>query len=296
MKTTKLFFTGLFLAGTLFVQGQSSMSSTLTRFGTETGTGGTGNTFFGYQTGKQTTGNDNTFIGHRTGVYNQNGSFNTYVGRWAGGDNDNDNNTCIGARSGVENYGSGNTFVGAGAGYDQDGSNNIFIGKYAASGVSISPINNKLYIENSSSTIPLIWGDFAEDQLKFNGKVGVGYNFGDFPALAGTVDVENYNLFVYGGILTEEVRVMLEGDWADYVFEENYLLPKLEEVEVFIKENKHLPNVPSAKEVAENGIELGKITTIQQEKIEELTLYLIQQQKELNELKEQVKLLLENQK
>src|SRR5690606_30422515 len=163
--------------------------------------------------------------------------------------------------------------------------------------------------DNSNTAIPLIWGDFALDQLKFNGKVGIGNSFGNFPTTAGTVNVSAYSLFVNGGILTEEVRVILKAQWADYVFEEDYNLPKLEEVETFIKENKHLPNVPSAKEVTENGIELGEIATIQQEKIEELTLYIIeqnklnkeqseqlkQQQSEIDELKDQVKLLLENQ-
>ncbi len=96
---------------------------------------------------------------------------------------------------------------------------------------------------------------------------------------------------------------MLSSQWADYVFEENYDLPKLEEVEQFIKDNKHLPNVPSAKEVADSGIELGEMTKIQQEKIEELTLYIIEQnkinkkqQEEIDELKKQVKLLLESKK
>src|SRR5690606_39020409 len=162
--------------------------------------------------------------------------------------------------------------------------------------------------DNSNTAIPLIWGDFALDQLKFNGKVGIGNGFGNFPAMAGGVNVSAYNLFVNGGILTEEVRVILKVQWADYVFEEAYNLPKLEEIETFIKENKHLPNVPSAREVSENGLELGEITTIQQEKIEELTLYLIEQNKinkeqaqqlekqqsEIDELKEHVKLLLES--
>jgi len=164
-------------------------------------------------------------------------------------------------------------------------------------------------IDNSATTTPLIWGDFAENQLKFNGKVGIGFGFGDFPTEAGLlgagpmVDVEHYNLFVYGGILTEEVRVILKSWWADYVFEEGYRLLTLNELEQFIKENKHLPNVPSANEVKEKGIELGEMTRIQQEKIEELTLYIIEQDKvnnkqqiEIEELKQQVKILLDAKK
>ena len=81
--------------------------------------------------------------------------------------------------------------------------------------------------------------------------------------------------------------------WADYVFANNYNLKPLNEVEAFIKKNGHLPNVPSATEVKENGLELGEMSKIQQEKIEELTLYLIEQKKEIETLKLQVKLLLE---
>jgi hypothetical protein len=104
-----------------------------------------------------------------------------------------------------------------------------------------------------------------------------------------TESVANYNLFVTGGILSEEVRVSLATNWADYVFNDEYVLKPLAEVESYINENGHLPNVPSAAQVKEEGLELGQMTKIQQEKIEELTLYLIQQQKEIDELKSLVK-------
>ena len=131
------------------------------------------------------------------------------------------------------------------------------------------------------------------------GKVGIGENISIIPTTVGGQSVANYRLFVKGGILTEEVRVMLTNQWADYVFENEYKLLKLEELEEFIENNKHLPNVPSAKEVRENGIELGAISKIQQENIEELTLYIIEQnktnkeqQKEIDELKAQMKAIL----
>lgn len=352
MKTTQLFFTGLFVLGTLFTQGQTQTSS-LTSFGLQAGTGGTGNAFFGYQAGMNTTGNQNVFIGHLlTNNANVNQSVNignssnigtggisigynnsTTGGGIVIGKHSNTSSGSISIGQQIENQGTSNIMIGNSVGYDLTGINNnhnIFIGSGVASDRFSSNNNifigngtgslsqgnncifighnsaneivgdNLLHIENSNSPTPLIWGDFATDLLKFNGKVGVGYGFGNFPATAGTVNVSNYNLFVNGGILTEEVRVMLKAQWADYVFEENYNLPKLEEVEEFIKENKHLPNVPSAKEVTENGIELGETAKFQQEKIEELTLYIIeqnkinkQQQEEINELKEQVKLLLE---
>jgi hypothetical protein len=107
-------------------------------------------------------------------------------------------------------------------------------------------------------------------------------------------DSKTYRLSVKGRIRAEEVKVY--NTWADYVFNKNYNLPPLKEVEGYIKENGHLPNVPSAKEVTEKGLELGEMAKIQQEKIEELTLYLIQQNKEIEELKLQVKLLMDKKK
>jgi len=102
---------------------------------------------------------------------------------------------------------------------------------------------------------------------------------------------DTYRLSVKGKIRAEEVKVY--NTWADYVFNPTYTLPTLKEVETYIAKNGHLQNVPSAIEITENGLELGEIAKIQQEKIEELTLYLIQQNKEIEELKVQMKLLLE---
>ena len=88
-------------------------------------------------------------------------------------------------------------------------------------------------------------------------------------------------------ICAEEVRVSLSGApcWPDYVFNENYQLQSLEEIEKFIKQNKHLPNLPTSEEVSKNGIELGVMNTILLQKIEELTLHLIQLKKENAEIK-----------
>lgn len=87
-----------------------------------------------------------------------------------------------------------------------------------------------------------------------------------------------YRLSVKGKIRAEEIKVY--NTWADYVFASDYKLDDLKDVESYIAKNGHLKNVPSAKEVTERGLELGEMSKIQQEKIEELTLYLIQQNKE----------------
>ncbi|MEW7289450.1 hypothetical protein [Aquimarina sp. 2304DJ70-9] len=93
----------------------------------------------------------------------------------------------------------------------------------------------------------------------------------------------NYMLSVNGKIRAKEIRV--ETGWADYVFEDEYELRTLEEVEAFIAKNGHLPDVPSAKEVEANGIELGSMDATLLRKLEEITLYLIELKKENEELK-----------
>lgn len=99
-----------------------------------------------------------------------------------------------------------------------------------------------------------------------------------------------YTLAVSGGILTEKVRVATNGTpfWADYVFEPTFKLKSLREVEQFIKVNKHLPDVPSTADVTKDGIDLAETQAILLQKIEELTLYVIQQQKDIERLKRRV--------
>ncbi len=312
MKLKQITIIGLLLSGFAGYSQNVASTATLTSGGLNAGTNGTANTFYGHLAGTYTsTGVNNTFIGHESGRENTTGKSNVFIGYEAGANNiTGANNTFVGSYSGQssfsgsgnvylgqfaggENNGNYNTFLGIQAGGDSQGSNNVLIGSNA--GYSMAG-NDKLFIDNRDTSAPLIWGDFALDQLKFNGKVGIGNGFGNFPTTAGSVNVSNYNLFVKGGILTEEVRVNLQSAWADYVFDENYNLKPLEEVENFIKENGHLENVPSAKQVKEEGIELGEMVKIQQEKIEELTLYIIEQNKinerqnkELQELKETLK-------
>ena len=100
-----------------------------------------------------------------------------------------------------------------------------------------------------------------------------------------------YKLAVSGGILTEKVRVATNGTafWADYVFDKSFRLKSLKEVENFIKENKHLPDVPSTADVTKNGIDLAETQALLLQKIEELTLYVIEQNKKIERLNKKVK-------
>lgn len=123
--------------------------------------------------------------------------------------------------------------------------------------------------------------------IEKNGKIGIGTTTPD------------ELLTVKGKIHTQEVLVDLDGAVApDYVFETyfngfsetmpEYKLITLEELEAFLKENKHLPNVPSAETMQDEGISLKTMNLILLQKIEELTLYTLQQQKEINALKEKI--------
>lgn len=98
-------------------------------------------------------------------------------------------------------------------------------------------------------------------------------------------------LSVDGMILAKDIRVAISTatHWADYVFEKNYNLLELSKVEAFYKKNKHLPEVPTAKEVSENGFDVTQMNTLLLKKIEELTIYLVEQQKEIEKLKTQIK-------
>lgn len=95
-------------------------------------------------------------------------------------------------------------------------------------------------------------------------------------------------LAVNGTIHAKEVIVDLLG-WPDYVFEDDYSLMPLNELEKLINKNKHLPNIPSAVEVESNGIQLGEMNKKLIEKVEELTLYIIQLNKEIQEVKNKIK-------
>ena len=116
--------------------------------------------------------------------------------------------------------------------------------------------------------------------IKQNGDVGIG-----------TSQTHGYKLAVAGDIISEEVQVQLQTDWPDYVFEADYDLTTLEETETFIETEGHLPNIPSAQEVAEAGIALGEMNALLLEKIEELTLHLIEQNKQIEQMKGEIEAL-----
>ncbi len=116
------------------------------------------------------------------------------------------------------------------------------------------------------------------DALTINGtNGGVGINTAAVPA--------NYHFAVNGAAIVTSMTVKLYNAWPDYVFKKGYDLPTLSEVSNYIIKNNRLPDMPSEDQVSKNGINLGELVTLQTKKIEELTLYLIEKDKELKELK-----------
>ncbi|NML22991.1 hypothetical protein HHL16_19090 [Pseudoflavitalea sp. G-6-1-2] len=111
-----------------------------------------------------------------------------------------------------------------------------------------------------------------------NGNVGVG-----------TATPGSFKLAVEGMIGAREVKVTVANPWPDYVFSKEYKLMSLAKLEEFINRNKHLPNLPSAQEVEEQkGIELGDVTSKLLEKIEELTLHVIELNKKMEMQAEEI--------
>ena len=188
----------------------------------------------------------------------------------------------------------------------------------AATPYLISSIDTSLYAANGSINQATTTGTnrvvnlnsrniwFNTSTSTVNGKIYIG-NTTAYPTTTG-----NYRLYVEGGILTEKVKVALRSsnNWADYVFAKDYKLMPLKEVATFVEKNKHLPGVASADQLAAEGLDLAAMQAKHMEKIEELTLYIIdqdkkietqqatlsQQQKEIETLKAQVELLIQKMK
>jgi hypothetical protein len=200
-----------------------------------------------YSLYRNQTGNSNTALGTYALFNNQTGSNNTATGSNALASNlYGSNNTAVGYNtgSGISN-GSGNTIIGANVtGLPSSLTNTIIL----ADGTG----NQRLVIDNT-------------------GKARIGSATLTTPG--------TYKLYVEQGILTEKVVVAIANstEWADYVFAPGYHLTPLAEVEKFVNKNHHLPNVPSAREVVKNGVNLAAMDAKLLEKIEELTLYLIEQ-------------------
>ncbi|WP_320054429.1 hypothetical protein [uncultured Acetobacteroides sp.] len=128
--------------------------------------------------------------------------------------------------------------------------------------------------------------------------VGIGYNPPNYASsdrlyIKGRVGIltasPRYELDVIGTIRAREIKVDLNG--ADFVFEKDFKLMTLNELEKFVTEQKHLPEIAPAKEMEKNGTELGELNSKLLQKMEEMTLYMIEQNKRIDSIQEQNKLL-----
>ncbi len=158
----------------------------------------------------------------------------------------------------------------SGNGLFHSGTNkNITLGGWELAGpggVSISAQNDA-----NSAHIPLL---LAANKFMFHGgNVGIG-----------TDKTTGYLLSVAGKVRAEEVEISLSSTWADYVFADNYSLMPLAELKSYISENRHLPNIPSAEEIETSGLSIGEMQKMQMEKIEELTLYILELEQRVKEL------------
>lgn len=195
---------------------------------------------------------------------------------------------CV-ALGGEKSYAGGRAAMSLGSFLKTSGNYNITLGSgVPSSGTTLGNGMDHTLMVGFNSDIPTMFVGSSSGPGT-TGKVGVGTT--NTPNAIGAANLSAYSLYVKGGLLSEEVRVRT--GWADYVFEDGYRLKSLSEVESYIKENGHLPNVPSANQVEVEGIELGDITRIQQEKIEELTLYIIEQDKRIEKLEQTMNLLTE---
>jgi hypothetical protein len=213
-------------------------------------------------------------VGMDAGFFNTTGSNNVFLGR----------SSCLYNVSGNNNVAMGNS-----SGSLTTGSGNVYLGHEA--GKNNGAADNRLYIDNTGTSTPLIYGEFGTVSPAFIGKVVVNgrmsINSSTFPAMVDTNNTSGFKLFVNGGVLVK--NLIYNTSWADYVFEPQYKLRDLAQVEGYIKENGHLPGVGAAAELESTGIDVGAIKKMQQEKIEELTLYAIGQNKELAKQQEMLR-------
>ncbi len=169
---------------------------------------------------------------------------------------------------------------------------NFYVANEAAFGGAIFPTDTSLVLwSNSGANNYLVlqpsWGNTGigtyTPNAKFhvNGSMLIGNNSSRVAA--------GYSMSVDGKIMCEELKVQLSTAWPDYVFDDAYKLMPLTDLEATIKQQKHLPNIPSSAQVgAANGIELGEMNRKLLEKIEELTLYIIQINKEKEQMEKRV--------
>ena len=156
--------------------------------------------------------------------------------------------------------------------------------------------SGRVSMRQSDNTGFDVFFDGAADRLVFEGfsagssqgrHMEIEFSTGNV-AIGTSNLASGYKLSVDGKVAAEELLVDLSGSWPDYVFNDSYDLPTLSEVKSHIEKKGHLPGIPSAQEIEDNGFEVGEMNRILVEKVEELTLYILDQQERLCEQQEQL--------
>ena len=265
--------------------------------------------------------NNNVAIGRSSGRGITNGSGNTIIGAWVTGLPSTLSNTVIladGSNTGTNAYrfyspASGNVLIGsttdAGYKFDVTGSLRNTTSAYLATasgsvGIGTTSPAAKLDVAGTFKLADGTQGAGKVLTSDANGNASwqTATGGGGFWTDAGSGNLYNtnqngsvciglttipgdYKLAVKGNIITEKIKTRLHASgWPDFVFQEGYKLLSLEEIEQFIKQHKHLPEVPSAEEVGKNGLDLGDNQALLLKKIEELTLHMIEMNKKIENL------------
>lgn len=263
----------------------------------------TGNSSLGSKAGlANTTGNWNVYVGEQAGYTNTTGSNNTFIGSFANANTSGlTNATSIGALSYVST--SNSMVLGEGV--------NVGIGNHApAVKLNVTGTNEVLRLDGTTpylqwkngatlsgfikanSTEFLIAANSAASGdlvLQANGSKALYVHSGGTVSIGTATAATGYKLSVGGNIICEQLRVELQANWPDYVFSKDHQLLPIPELEKQIEKEKHLPGIPSSCELEEQGgLNVGEMQIKMMEKIEELTLYVIQLKKENDSLKSSI--------
>lgn len=161
---------------------------------------------------------------------------------------------------------------------------------------------SKSHVNTNSDMYGITTGEINASNLRISGTAGGASGYSVLQALTngslpgglvalqrdggsvsiGTADPKGYKLAIAGSAIAESVTVKIKEQWPDFVFKPGYKLPSLSVVRSYVNDNGHLPEMPSAVSVEKNGVDLGAIVRLQMKKIEEMTLYLIDQRSDID--------------
>lgn len=144
----------------------------------------------------------------------------------------------------------------------------IRLGELTGSNLGID--DNEIIARNNGAAAPL-YLNYGSNAIVYTSKLAINT----------ATPAAGYLLSVNGKVICEELVVQISSEWPDYVFAEDYQLMPLQELEAKIREHKHLPGIPTARQVGTEGVPVGEMQRQMMEKIEELTLYLLQQNQRL---------------